>query len=224
MKPKDLIYPFPFKERRLLSENGIFYLPDHLDCYEGFDPGLPLNEKKVFVEFCSGNGEWILQKARENPEMQFIAVEKLFFRIQKIVSRRENLGIKNLFIVSGNIHNLLKYYLPENSIDHLAINFPDPWPKDRHVKHRLFHEPFVRQIERALKEGGDLYLVTDDAPYSDWVENAVRESLFSSQKESLSDRIPGYGSSFFQRLWEFKGKKIFYHHYAKRSLCLTPVS
>ncbi|MFZ4772517.1 MAG: tRNA (guanosine(46)-N7)-methyltransferase TrmB [Chlamydiia bacterium] len=217
MKPKDLTYPFRFKDRKLISENGIFYLPDYLETYEGFDPGLPLNKGPLFVEFCSGNGEWIIQKAQENPEVQFIAVEKLFPRVQKIYSKMKNLGIENLFIVSGDIHLLLTHFLPPACIDHLAINFPDPWPKDRHVKHRLFHEKFVRQIETALKEDAELFLVTDDAPFSDWVSTALKDSLFSLEKRGLRDPIPNYGSSFFQRLWESKGLPIFYHHYLRRS-------
>lgn len=218
MKPKDLNHPFSFKDRRLLVKNGIFYLPNFLTSYAGFDPKLPLDHPRVFIEFCSGNGEWIIQKALENPEVQFIAVEKLFLRIQKIYSKRENLGIKNLFLVSGDINLLLEHFLPDESVDTLAINFPDPWPKERHIKNRLFHENFVLHVKRILKHSGEVFLVTDDRGYSDWVCRAM-EGKFRSLKENLNKPLENYGSSFFQRLWESKGKDIFYHHYEKGELC-----
>ena len=220
MKPKDLAYPFSFEDRRLLVENDIFYLPNFLPSYSGFDPKLPLDHPRVFIEFCSGNGEWIIQKALENPDIQFIAVEKLFLRVQKIFSKRENLGIKNLFLVSGDINLLLEHFLPNGSVDTLAINFPDPWPKERHSKNRLFHKNFVTHVHRILKREGEVFLVTDDTDFSTWVSNSM-EGQFALLKSDLNRPLENYGSSFFQRLWESKGKEIFYHHYAKRDLCWT---
>ncbi|MBU6148867.1 MAG: tRNA (guanosine(46)-N7)-methyltransferase TrmB [Verrucomicrobia bacterium] len=215
MKPKDLNYPFSFENRQLLTRDFVFYLPPYLDCYSGFDAQLPLGSKPVFVEFCSGNGEWIIDKALKNPEIQFIAVEKMFLRVKKIFSKRENLEIKNLFIVCGDINLLLEHFLPKECVDTLAINFPDPWPKERHIKHRLFHKNFVEKVEGVLKEGGDLFLVTDDNGFSEWVKNAMNSSILSSHKPDLLEPIDSYGSSFFLRLWESKGKEIFYHHYKK---------
>ncbi len=220
MKPKDLAYPFSFKDRRLLVENDVFYLPNYLPSYGGFDPQLPLHHPNIFIEFCSGNGEWIIQKALENPSVQFFAVEKLFLRVQKIFSKRENLGIKNLFVVSGDINLFLEHFLPNKSVDTLAINFPDPWPKERHTKNRLFHKNFVAHVQRILKDRGAVFLVTDDTDFSAWVSQAM-EGQFKLLKEDLKRPLENYGSSFFQRLWESKGKEIYYHHYTKRDLCLT---
>jgi tRNA (guanine-N7-)-methyltransferase len=215
MKPKDLNYPFSFENRHLLQKDSVFYIPPYLDSYSGFDPQIPLQPRPVFIEFCSGNGEWIIEKALKNPDIQFIAVEKMFLRVKKIFSKRENLAIKNLFIVCGDIHLLLDHFLPKNCVSTLAINFPDPWPKDRHIKHRLFHKNFVERVEGILKDQGDLFLVTDDSPFSDWVSKAMESSMLINNKIDLLKPIDDYGSSFFMRLWESKGKEIFYHHYKK---------
>ncbi|MBM3195235.1 MAG: tRNA (guanosine(46)-N7)-methyltransferase TrmB [Chlamydiae bacterium] len=216
MKPKDLAYPFSFRDRRLFVERDVFYLPNYLSSYEGFDPKLPLGHPRIFIEFCSGNGEWIIQKALENPDIQFIAVEKLFLRVQKIFSKRENLGIKNLFLVSGDINLLLEHFLPDDTVDTLAVNFPDPWPKERHSKNRLFHKNFVAHIQRILKPHGEVFVVTDDSGFSEWVYEAMKGD-FKLKKEDVKKPLPNHGSSFFQRLWESKGKDIFYHHYQKGS-------
>jgi tRNA (guanine-N7-)-methyltransferase len=215
MKPKDLAYPFRFEDRRLIVENGVFYLPDFLSTYADFDPGLPLGGKNVFVEFCSGNGEWIIQKALSMPDVQFIAVEKNFSRVQKIHSKKINLNIQNLFIVSGDIHLLINYFIPKKSVDTICVNFPDPWPKERHAKNRLFQKKFIDQVGEIIKDGGELILVTDDKDFSSFVATGMEHSVFSLCKQDLTLPIENYGSSFFQRLWEAKGKQILYHHYKK---------
>ena len=46
-----------------------------------------------------------------------------------------------------------------------SIQFPDPWPKKRHHKNRLISEPFPPLAKRLLREGGNVYLRTDNIEY-----------------------------------------------------------
>ena len=43
--------------------------------------------------------------------------------------------------------------------------FPDPWPKQKHRRHRLINEHFPALARGALGPGGSVYLRTDDADY-----------------------------------------------------------
>ena len=76
MKPKDLKAPYSFKERRPCIQDRIFYVPTYYPRYEEFTfsswQELFGNEHPVHIEYCSGNGEWILGKAESNPEINWV--------------------------------------------------------------------------------------------------------------------------------------------------------
>ena len=60
---------------------------------------------------------------------------------------------------------VLKYLLPPGLLDAIHVYFPDPWPKKRHHKNRLISEPFPPLAKRLLREGGIVYLRTDNIEY-----------------------------------------------------------
>jgi len=96
MKPKKLTYPYSWQERRPLIKGGIFYVPDY---YQEHDRSLfPSfetlfgNKHPVHIEYCSGNGEWVIDKALNHPELNWIAVEKKFERVSKFIRKLVTMG------------------------------------------------------------------------------------------------------------------------------------
>ena len=158
MKAKDLKYPHSWEERRPVLVDSVLFVPDHYDSYEEYtfpnwsSSELFDNEHPVHVEYCSGNGTWIFERAKQFPMVNFVAVEKRFERVRKIWAKAKNAALKNLLIVCGEAHTTTKYYFPNQSVDEVYINFPDPWPKDRHAKHRLIQSPFASELARILKD------------------------------------------------------------------------
>lgn len=224
MKPANLKYPFISHERRILIEDRVWYLPGSCENLPPFtfpgwaDPLLFGRERPISIEYCSGNGTWIAEKAQANPERHWVAVERKFVRTRKIWSKIKNSNLSNLLAVCGEGHSLTQDYLPAASVDEVYINFPDPWPKTRHAKHRLIQLPFMREILRILQPGGVVTMVTDDAGHSNWIIQIMQqlsgfESLFA--KPYYVEDYPGYGTSFFEELWREKGKSIRYHVYRK---------
>src|SRR5262249_9057989 len=59
----------------------------------------------------------------------------------------------------------LEYLLPRHAAVALHVYFPDPWPKRKHLRHRLINERFPALAHQALASGGRVYLRTDDAGY-----------------------------------------------------------
>jgi tRNA (guanine-N7-)-methyltransferase len=228
MKPKELKYPFSWKERHVLCKDGVLYVPDYYTDYAKFSfPSWEEvfgNTNPVYVEYCSGNGTWIVDKAKEYPDCNWVAIEKDFDRVRKIYSKRHNYGIKNLFIVSGEGFITTKHFFPDNSITKIFINFPDPWPKDRHAKHRIIKAPFVHELARILHEEGSMLFVTDHEAYS---EEAI--TIFRGE-EKLEPILPepfyansreNYGTSFFDTLWRKLGREIRFIEFRKKSMALT---
>src|SRR5471032_2062665 len=93
------------------------------------------------VELGCGDASFLVGYARRNPGRNFIGVERLLGRIQKLDRKGRRDGLVNLRGVRIESAYFLQYLLPPGSASALHIYFPDPWPKKRHRKHRLINEP-----------------------------------------------------------------------------------
>lgn len=224
MKPTDLKHAKLRSERQVLIQDRIWYVPNDAQQSGEFQfPGwnheeLFGNQRPVCVEYCSGNGAWIASRAAADPLTNWVAVERKFDRVRKIWSKLQNLRLNNLVIVYGEAEEVTARYFPEGSIEQIYINFPDPWPKNRHARHRLIQPRFIEQMGRVLKHGGETTFVTDDPNYSIWTIQKMRNSLqfVSSYPEPyfLTD-CEDYGSSYFEKLWRDKGKVIRFHKFRR---------
>ncbi|HEX5397786.1 MAG TPA: tRNA (guanosine(46)-N7)-methyltransferase TrmB [Verrucomicrobiae bacterium] len=123
------------------------------------------NPQPLEVELGCGDASFLVEYARRNPERNFIGVERLLGRIQKLDRKGRRAGLTNLRGVRIESAYFLQYLLPPHSAAALHIYFPDPWPKKKHRRHRLINEHFPTLARAALVSGGVVYLRTDDADY-----------------------------------------------------------
>jgi tRNA (guanine-N7-)-methyltransferase len=216
VKPKDLKPPFEWESPFVTIENGVLYA--YGDPRNFVFPGFEVlfgNAHPVCIEYCSGNGDWIVEQALKYPEKNWVAVEKLHNRVKKIWAKRENNGIKNLFIVCGEGEHVTAKYFADDSVEHVFVNFPDPWPKKKHAKYRIVNPNFAAEMRRILIEKGAVTLVTDDIPYSEqmiWVMQREFDSRFP--EPYFVENYEQYGAtSYFEKLWREKGCKIRYHEF-----------
>jgi tRNA (guanine-N7-)-methyltransferase len=117
------------------------------------------------VELGCGDASFLVEFARRNPERNFIGVERLLGRIQKLDRKGRRAGLANLRGVRIESSYFLQFLLPPHSAAVLHVYFPDPWPKTKHRRHRLINENFPALARAALAPGGLVYLRTDDADY-----------------------------------------------------------
>lgn len=219
MKPRDLQPPFSWEERRPHIQDSVLYVPEHYFEHKSFL--IPSweeffgNSYPIVCELCSGNGDWIVSQAVSAPQNNWIAVEKRFDRVRKIWSKMKNSQVNNLKIVHGTAETFFRYYVGSGSLQRIVVNFPDPWPKMRHRKHRLFQEEFLQDALRVLQNGGSLALATDDKPYLIEAIGMMRRYLASLIQEPYYQAIDNYGRSWFENLWRSKGREIFYTEFIK---------
>jgi len=139
-----------------------------------------------------------------------VGVEYKKKRFDKLAVRREKRGLANVELVLGNAR-LFVLQAPDGEFDQIFILFSDPWPKKRHAKHRLFQEPFVRELLRILKPGGRIYIAHDDPNY---VEQ-IRE-VFQSLVASFVFHEEGVEfTTFYADKWKKEGRSIFSFSYEK---------
>jgi tRNA (guanine-N7-)-methyltransferase len=117
------------------------------------------------VELGCGDASFLAEYARRNPDQNFIGVERLLGRIQKLDRKGRRAGLANLRGVRIESAYFMQYLLPPHAASALHIYFPDPWPKKKHRRHRLIHEGFPALARVALVPGGVVYLRTDDPDY-----------------------------------------------------------
>lgn len=222
MKSNDLIIPCSWEEREPLFVKSLLYVPPLYDQHQNFSSAewnayLNSNSSLV-VEYCSGNGQWIIDQAMKHPEKNFIGVDKRFDRVKKIWKKIDVYNLKNLVAVFGDGLTFSQFYLQDQIIDEIYINFPDPWPKRIHGKNRLIKSDFVKEMHRLLKKEGKAILVSDNSPYIEEMKK-----VFIAEKNWKSAFPPpyhiteweGYGVSFFETLFRRKNCAIHYLHFIK---------
>src|SRR5579859_832614 len=134
------------------------------------------NGNPVEMEIGMGKGTFITEQAKARPEVNFLGIEwaRWYWRYASDRLRRNK--CLNARTVRAEAGFFLAEYVKDASLSVLHIYFPDPWPKARHRKRRLIQEPFVRQVERVLRQGGRLQVVTDHQDYFEQIEAVVKSS------------------------------------------------
>ncbi len=223
MKATDLKYPSAWEERRPALHEGVFFVPTY---YQNHASDLFPSWQELFgreaplaIEFCSGNGSWICQRAEEALDRNWLAVEMKFERVRKIWNRGRCMDLENLRTVCGEALTFATHYLPKECAEEIFINFPDPWPKGKHAKNRLLKPPFVEQLARIAKRGARCTVVTDHHPYAAQVlEQMLAHPAWGAMYDDpfYITEWPGYGSSYFDELWRSKGCEVRYLSFVKR--------
>jgi tRNA (guanine-N7-)-methyltransferase len=137
------------------------------------------------VELGCGDASFLVEYARQHPATNFIGVERLLGRLQKLDRKGRRAGLENLRGVRIESAYFLQYLLPPASTSALHLYFPDPWPKKKHRRHRLVNEQFPALARAVLTPGGRVFLRTDDADYF-----AQMTKVFAAAKQFLPVETP----------------------------------
>jgi len=152
------------------SNGGFFSLePERL-----FSRPAPLE-----VELGSGKGDFILERARQLPERNFLAIELAGSVYQWLAVRCARSGLNNLRAIRADARPVVSLMLPPAAVSAFHIYFPDPWPKSRHSKHRLFSAALAAGLARCLEADGRLYLATDVEWYFEHIIALLAQAGFA---------------------------------------------
>jgi len=120
------------------------------------------NDNKIHVEIGAGRGNFIINSAKKNPNVNFVGIEKydsvLVRALEKIIE--ENLS--NLRLVKFDAQKISDIFA-ENEIEKIYLNFSDPWDKTAYKDRRLTNRIFLEKYKKILVENGILQFKTDNA-------------------------------------------------------------
>jgi tRNA (guanine-N7-)-methyltransferase len=125
------------------------------------------------VELGFGKGRYILRRAAEDPGRRFLGVEVVSLYYRRVAERARKRGYTNLVAVRAEALYLISAALPRRFAAAVHVYFPDPWPKSRHHKRRLFDPETVDLVLGLLAPGGTLAFATDHLDYGETVADIL---------------------------------------------------
>ncbi len=135
------------------------------------------NASPLEVDLGSGDGGFLVASAEENPDRNYLGIERLLGRVRKSCGRIQRAGLGNTRILRVESHYALGFLFPPRSIDVLHVAFPDPWPKRRHTDRRIFRPEVIKAAHLALAPGGEIRFSTDHLEYYEWVIEKVMPTI-----------------------------------------------
>lgn len=123
------------------------------------------NDRPVELEIGCGKGGFLLEQAREQPERNYVGIEWAGKYFRYAADRMRRWGVTNVRLIRTDARHLVCRQLPPDSLAALHVYHPDPWPKKRHHKRRLFTPEFAAAAVRALQPGARWAIQTDHEEY-----------------------------------------------------------
>ena len=155
--------------------------------------GTPLPEqfppatRELWMEIGFGAGEHLAAQAKGNPDVGLVGCEPFLNGVAKLLSQIDRDNIENIRIHADDARDIFPD-VPDGTLDKVFVLFPDPWPKSRHHKRRLIQTPFLDDMARMLKDGGEFRFASDHMGYVRWaLSYLIRHPDFEWMAEGPSD-------------------------------------
>jgi tRNA (guanine-N7-)-methyltransferase len=173
------------------------------------------NDHPVIVEIGSGKGRFLIASATEQPETNFIGIEKSLHYHRVIRDRITKRGLRNVRLINYDAIPVLQKMFADDSVTEVHIYFPDPWPKRREQKRRIIRPDALSEIRRVLVPGGYGIYVTDHREYFE------RAAPLIAQFFRAETRIPGPEDpprTNYEAKYRAEGREIFEVRFWKPSV------
>ena len=172
---------------------------------------LPLDWKalspsgRVFVEIGFGSGEFLEYLAKTNPDVLVVGIEVSQCYASKGARLALAKGLGNIRIMHGDARFLLRHCFPPESVEHVFMNFPCPWPKTRHATRRVTVPIFADLLNYLLEPGGVFELVTDVDWYAQEASETISELGALDADPVETNPVRGCVTKY-ERKWKAMGK------------------
>ncbi len=150
------------------------------------------SENPLYIEIGMGKGKFITTLARENPNINYIGIERytsvLVRAIEKLNQEEKLPNLRFICMDAGEIEDVFD----TGEVDRIYLNFSDPWPKDRHAKRRLTSKRFLERYNKILRKDGFIEFKTDN------------DGLF----EFSMEEIPEAGWNIVESTWDLHNSNM----------------
>ena len=119
------------------------------------------NDNPIHIEIGMGKGQFITTLAKQNPDINYIGIERYTSVLLRAIQKVEEEEIPNLRFICFDAAEILDIFSC-GEVDRIYLNFSDPWPKDRHSKRRLTSSNFLNRYNSILARDGRIEFKTDN--------------------------------------------------------------
>ena len=179
-------------------------LPFPIDWAAAFDTAKP----DLHLEIGFGDGRYTVRRAQAEPENAFVGLEIASSSVQRAIKKVKNAGLDNVRLIKIGANFAVRHLFSADSLSSITVNFPDPWPKERHTKNRLLQQSFFTLAASRLHSGGTIRLATDHPDYLAFAKAEGEASgLYTSSKETPP---PAVFETKYALKWKSQGKPLYY--------------
>lgn len=146
-----------------------------------FDLSRPLE-----IEVGCGKGKFLTERAKQNPDCDFLGIERMLERVRLFDGKCRRGKIDNAKVLRLEALYTFHYLLPAHHARTVYVFFPDPWPKKKHHSHRLFGPLFLNALWKRLEVGGKLEFATDHKEYFE----TVKECFAGDKRFEVVEPMP----------------------------------
>ncbi|MDA9067313.1 tRNA (guanosine(46)-N7)-methyltransferase TrmB [Flavobacteriaceae bacterium] len=118
------------------------------------------NSNPITLELGCGKGEYSVELARQNPDINFIGIDIKGARFWRGAKTANEKNIPNVKFIRAQIE-LVEYLFEKNEISEIWVTFPDPQITYKRTKHRLTNLEFLNKYKQILNNEGSINLKTD---------------------------------------------------------------
>jgi tRNA (guanine-N7-)-methyltransferase len=169
------------------------------------------NDRPVQIEIGSGRGTTLMLLAKLFDQHNFLGIEWAREFYNYAARRIAYWKIDNVRMLRTDAREFIIDRVPTASVSAIHAYFPDPWPKERHHKRRLFMDEFCRNAARVLIAGGKILVATDHEEYF----GQIRKTLLAvpALREGDADVLHGVSLAGLTSNYEAKflkaGRNVF---------------
>ncbi|MCM1399539.1 MAG: tRNA (guanosine(46)-N7)-methyltransferase TrmB [Clostridium sp.] len=125
------------------------------------------NDRPIHIEIGMGKGQFIMELAAQNPDINYIGIEKFSSVLVRAIEKQELKQLPNLKFIRMDAEYIENVF-QKGEVDYIYLNFSDPWPKDRHAKRRLTSHQFLNRYGNILSDAGGVTFKTDNTELFDF--------------------------------------------------------
>ena len=148
------------------------------------------NDNPIHIEIGMGKGNFIMTLASQNPDINYVGIERVPTVLYKALKKQEEMKLQNLVFMAFNADEINEVF-EKDEVERIYLNFSDPWPKDRHALRRLTSPKFLKLYDCFLKDDGIIEFKTDNralfdysllaAPEAGWKVKNITNDLHHSE-------------------------------------------
>ena len=162
------------KNKDNIMAMGRYYIDNPMD-YKGIWNNVFSNNNPIYIEIGMGKGDFIVENAKNNPDINYVGIEKYSSVLLRAVEKQDELQLPNLRFIRMDAEAICEGF-GEGEVDRIYLNFSDPWPKDRHAKRRLTSRQFMARYDIILKPDGQVEFKTDNKDLFDFSLEEIKEA------------------------------------------------